>query len=51
MKVKVRFNTDDYLILGLLSIGAAIAFFGLYVAGTKFMQWLTSALSNVDMSL
>ena len=51
MKVKVRFNSDDILILALLFVGAVIAIFGIYVAGSKLITWLSGALSNLDISV
>ena len=50
MKVKVRFNADDILIFSLLMVGAVIAVFGLYFAGSKFIQWLSSSLSGLNLN-
>lgn len=50
MKVKVRINTDDALILSLLVAGLTITFFGLYIAGQKVLQWIASALSGLDVN-
>jgi hypothetical protein len=44
MKVRLQLDTDDYLIIALLLIGALIAAIGLYS-----IEWLKGALSNLDV--
>ncbi len=49
MKIRTQLDTDDYLIIILLFIGVVIAAVGVYSIGMKFLQWLGSALSQINM--
>lgn len=49
MKVLTHLDTDDYLIIALLLVGALIAGIGLYSVGTDLVEWMKGALSNLDV--
>lgn len=49
MKFRTHLDTDDYLIIVLLLIGVVIAAVGVYSIGMKFLQWLGSALSQINI--
>lgn len=49
MKIRLHLDTDDYLIIALLIIGAFIAAIGLYSIGSDFVEWLSGALSNLSV--
>ena len=49
MKVRLQLDTDDYLIIALLLIGALIAAIGLYSIGSDLVEWLKGALSNLNV--
>ena len=49
MKIRLHLDTDDYLIIVLLLIGVFIAAIGLYSIGSDFVEWLSGALSNLNL--
>ena len=49
MKAKLHLDTDDYLIIALLLIGAFIAAIGIYSVGTNLVEWIQSSLSNLNV--
>lgn len=50
MKVKANLDTDDYLILLLLFVGGVIAIFGIYMIFSEVIQYLSGALSNLNVN-
>ncbi len=49
MKFRTQLDTDDYLIIFLLLIGTLIAAIGVYTIGVKFIEWLSFALSQINI--
>jgi len=49
MKVRLHLDTDDYLIIVLLFIGALVAAIGLYSIGSDFVEWLRGALTGLSV--
>lgn len=49
MKVRINLDTDDYLIIALLLIGAFIAVIGIYSVGADIVEWIKGSLSNIEL--
>lgn len=49
MKFRVNLDTDDYLIVLLLLIGAFIAFIGIYAVGQDILEWIKGSLNQISV--
>ncbi len=49
MKFRLNLDTDDYLIVLLLLIGAFIALIGIYTVGQDILEWVKGSLNEISV--
>ncbi len=49
MKARLNLDTDDYLIILLLFVGAIIAAVGIYSVSTLLIDWLKDILTDLSV--